>query len=90
MTKWKLATTIPESVGKMIVLECDPSVKEFAECEVVFSGLDEKVGEIGEWAAVGWSGLWDGEVRGVVVRHHIYRDAIVRRLVYWMWYPPFG
>jgi len=30
----------------MTVLECDPSVKEFGECGVVFSGLDEKVGEI--------------------------------------------
>lgn len=31
--------------------ECLPDVKEFKECEVVFSGLDEKVGEIGELSA---------------------------------------
>lgn len=52
-TKWKLATPIPEDVAGMTVLECDPKVKEFGECGVVFSGLDEKVGEIGEW--LGWS-----------------------------------
>jgi hypothetical protein len=39
---------IPDWVGKMTVLECSPDVKEFKECGVVFSGLDEKVGEIGE------------------------------------------
>lgn len=48
-TKWKLATPIPEDVAGMTVLECDPKVREFGECGVVFSGLDEKVGEIGEW-----------------------------------------
>lgn len=39
---------LPDWVGKMTVLECSPDVKEFKECGVVFSGLDEKVGEIGE------------------------------------------
>jgi hypothetical protein len=38
---------LPEWVGKMTVLECNPDVQEFKECGVVFSGLDEKVGEIG-------------------------------------------
>lgn len=47
-TKWKLATPIPKDVAQMVVTECDPKLKAFGECGVVFSGLDEKVGEIGE------------------------------------------
>lgn len=46
-TKWKLATPIPKEVAGMVVLECDPAVKEFSECGVVFSGLDDRVGDGG-------------------------------------------
>lgn len=56
-TKWKLSTPIPEKVAGMMVLECDPTVKEFGECGVVFSGLDDKVGEIGE-CNCGRRGVW--------------------------------
>ncbi|WOO83003.1 putative aspartate-semialdehyde dehydrogenase [Vanrija pseudolonga] len=40
-TKWKLVSQIPESVKGMIVQECKP--EPFAECGVVFSGLDHDV-----------------------------------------------
>jgi len=49
VTKWKLASQIPEEVKKMKVLECKPDVGGFKDCGVVFSGLDQDVaGDIGE------------------------------------------
>lgn len=36
----------------MVVLECDPNVQAFKECGVVFSGLDDKVGEIGKYLSL--------------------------------------
>lgn len=48
VTKWKLASQIPEEVKKMKVLECKPDVGGFKDCGVVFSGLDQDVaGDIG-------------------------------------------
>lgn len=41
MTKWKLASRIPEAVRTMVVQECKSA--NFAECGVVFSGLDQDV-----------------------------------------------
>jgi aspartate-semialdehyde dehydrogenase len=50
VTKWKLASQIPEEVKTMKVLQCKPDVGGFSECGVVFSGLDQDVaGEIGEF-----------------------------------------
>jgi aspartate-semialdehyde dehydrogenase len=49
VTKWKLASRIPEEVKGMVIHECKPDVGGFAECGVVFSGLDHDVaGDIGE------------------------------------------
>ncbi len=46
--KWKLPTPIPQSTRSLIVRECQP--ESFAECAVVFSGLDADVaGDIGEF-----------------------------------------
>lgn len=43
---WKLSTPIPQSVRGLVVKECIP--KEFADCSVIFSGLDADVaGDIG-------------------------------------------
>lgn len=47
VTKWKLATPIPEDVKKMVVQECKS--ENFKDCGVVFSGLDHDVaGDIGQ------------------------------------------
>ncbi|ODO09755.1 aspartate-semialdehyde dehydrogenase [Cryptococcus amylolentus CBS 6273] len=43
VTKWKLASPIPEAVKNMTVEECKPDAPGFAECGVVFSGLDQDV-----------------------------------------------
>jgi aspartate-semialdehyde dehydrogenase len=44
--RWKQASPMG-AVGDLIVRECKPS--EFADCDVVFSGLDSDVaGEVGE------------------------------------------
>lgn len=44
--KWKQASPMAAQVGELIVRECRAS--EFAECDIVFSGLDADVaGEIG-------------------------------------------
>jgi len=52
VTKWKLASQIPEEVKRMKVLECKPDVGGFKDCGVVFSGLDQDVaGDIGEYSA---------------------------------------
>jgi aspartate-semialdehyde dehydrogenase len=54
VTKWKLATSIPKEVAEMVIQECKPDAPGFAECGVVFSGLDHDVaGEIGEYGADG-------------------------------------
>lgn len=46
---WKQATAIPSSARDMIVTECLPQ-GAFAECKIVFSGLDSSVaGDIGEF-----------------------------------------
>lgn len=43
--EWKQAAPLPQSVASMIVTECKP--ENFAECDVVFSGLDSDfAGEI--------------------------------------------
>ena len=48
VTKWKLNTPIPDFVKTMIVQECKPDAPGFADCGVVFSGLDHDVaGDIG-------------------------------------------
>lgn len=39
---WKQTSLLPESAKKIMVLECKPEGK-FAECDVVFSGLDSDV-----------------------------------------------
>ncbi|ORZ28897.1 aspartate-semialdehyde dehydrogenase [Lobosporangium transversale] len=41
-TKWKMSQPIPASVRDMVVQTCEP-LKEFLECDVVFSGLDADV-----------------------------------------------
>jgi aspartate-semialdehyde dehydrogenase len=44
--RWKQATALPPAIGEMTVVECTPEA--FADCDVVFSGLDSDVaGEIG-------------------------------------------
>jgi aspartate-semialdehyde dehydrogenase len=44
---WKQAQPIPSAVRDLVVQECLP--QHFAECAIVFSGLDSEVaGEIGE------------------------------------------
>lgn len=49
IVRWKLATPIPDSVRHMVVQECKPDAPGFAECGVVFSGLDADVaGDIGQ------------------------------------------
>ena len=46
VVSWKLSTPIPIHVRGIVVQECDP--QNFAECVVVFSGLDADVaGDIG-------------------------------------------
>lgn len=46
---WKQTTPIPASVRNLVVKECLP--EHFADCDVIFSGLDAEVaGEIGELA----------------------------------------
>jgi hypothetical protein len=46
-TKWKQSVPIPQTVREMVVKECKSS--EFAECDIVFSGLDHDVaGPIGK------------------------------------------
>lgn len=48
---WKQVTAIPPSVRDVVVTECKPEF--FAECVVVFSGLDADVaGEIGLWLSL--------------------------------------
>lgn len=50
-TKWKQPTPIPQPVREMVVKECKSS--EFAECDIVFSGLDHDVaGPIGREASL--------------------------------------
>jgi aspartate-semialdehyde dehydrogenase len=45
---WKQSTPMG-AVGDIVVKECKAS--EFADCDIVFSGLDSSVaGEIGAWA----------------------------------------
>lgn len=45
--RWKQATPISRRVGDLVVRECRSS--EFADCDIVFSGLDADVaGEIGK------------------------------------------
>jgi len=45
--KWKQTSPIPTIVRDMMVNECTP--EQFAECSVVFSGLDaDAAGDIGE------------------------------------------
>lgn len=49
VTRWKSNTPIPEKIKDMIVQECKPDAPGFADCGVVFSGLDHDVaGDIGE------------------------------------------
>ncbi|WWC70290.1 aspartate-semialdehyde dehydrogenase [Kwoniella pini CBS 10737] len=49
VTKWKLNTPIPEEIKTKVVQECKPTAEGFAECGVVFSGLDHDVaGDIEE------------------------------------------
>uniref|UniRef100_A0A7S0ZKM3 Aspartate-semialdehyde dehydrogenase n=1 Tax=Timspurckia oligopyrenoides TaxID=708627 RepID=A0A7S0ZKM3_9RHOD len=52
---WKQAVAIPESVRDVMVSACDPSLKEFADTKIIFSGLDNEVaGDIEEsFAAAG-------------------------------------
>lgn len=46
---WKQAVPIPVSVREMQVMECKPEF--FADCAIVFSGLDADVaGEIGPYS----------------------------------------
>jgi len=40
-TNWKLSSPIPDRVGDMVVKECRPEL--FADCDIVFSGLDSNV-----------------------------------------------
>ncbi|WWC61782.1 aspartate-semialdehyde dehydrogenase [Kwoniella dejecticola CBS 10117] len=48
-TKWKLNTPIPDEIKTKVVQECKPTAEGFAECGVVFSGLDHDVaGDIEE------------------------------------------
>jgi aspartate-semialdehyde dehydrogenase len=48
---WKQTSPIPTIVRDMIVNECTPD--QFAECSVVFSGLDaDAAGDIGECAKI--------------------------------------
>lgn len=43
---WKQSTPIPQAVRDVVVKECKPEC--FAECKIVFSGLDaDAAGEIG-------------------------------------------
>lgn len=45
--RWKQAAPMSDAIGELVVRECRSS--EFADCDVVFSGLDSDVaGEIGE------------------------------------------
>lgn len=45
-TNWKQTAPVPSEVREMIVKECKP--EHFAECSVVFSGLDaDAAGDIG-------------------------------------------
>jgi aspartate-semialdehyde dehydrogenase len=47
VVRWKQVSPIPENVRDLIVKLCTP--EEFADCAIVFSGLDADVaGEIGE------------------------------------------
>jgi aspartate-semialdehyde dehydrogenase len=47
--KWKQTTPIPAVAREIVVNECTP--QQFAECSIVFSGLDADVaGDIGELA----------------------------------------
>lgn len=49
VTRWKLNTPIPDEIKDKVVQECKPDAEGFAECGVVFSGLDHDVaGDIGE------------------------------------------
>jgi aspartate-semialdehyde dehydrogenase len=52
--KWKQAMPMSKELAELVVKECKAS--EFAECDVVFSGLDSDVaGEIGECCSdCGW------------------------------------
>lgn len=46
--KWKQASPMGKHIEELVVKECKAS--EFADCDIVFSGLDADVaGEIGEW-----------------------------------------
>lgn len=48
--RWKQATPIADDVAELVVKECRPS--EFADCDLVFSGLDSDVaGDIGGLAS---------------------------------------
>jgi aspartate-semialdehyde dehydrogenase len=45
--RWKQATPMSDAIAELVVRECKAS--EFADCDIVFSGLDSDVaGEIGE------------------------------------------
>lgn len=45
---WKQTTPIPSSIKELVVRECKPSEPGFAECKIVFSGLDaDAAGDIG-------------------------------------------
>lgn len=54
--RWKQAAPIDREVADLVVRECKAS--EFADCDVVFSGLDSDVaGEIGEFPPLSFSFL---------------------------------
>jgi aspartate-semialdehyde dehydrogenase len=50
---WKQTSSIPAVARGMVVNECAP--QHFAECSIVFSGLDaDAAGDIGELAEMSW------------------------------------
>jgi aspartate-semialdehyde dehydrogenase len=45
--KWKQAAQLPKAIAELVVQDCKPEA--FAECDIVFSGLDSDVaGDVGE------------------------------------------
>ena len=77
VTKWKLASRIPEKVRSMIVQECVP--EPFKECGVVFSGLDHDVaGDIGECWSLGGFGR-----RAGARQWWTGGDGVARRTRWW-------
>ena len=63
--RWKQAMPLPPEIGALTVRRCDPS--EFADCEIIFSGLDSSI-------------AWDLEIAFLTADFAVFSNAGSHRL----------